>query len=154
MKSTHTHSCPTAPPARGQSPAFPVRLALFLAACILLTGACTRRSAATDQAPDVEVDIVELTPDPPAVGEAVLVVQITGADGSPLSGASVSLKADMTHAGMTPVFSDAVDQGDGRYRTTFRWTMAGDWILTINGTLQDGRTLHRELQLSVSADGG
>jgi hypothetical protein len=108
----------------------------------------------TDQAPEIHVDIVELTPDPPTVGQADLVVRLTDADNSPLTGASVSLKADMTHAGMTPVFGQAIEDGDGRYRTTFEWTMAGDWILTVTGTLADGRTFQRELQTSVAIDGG
>ncbi len=147
-------SRPAAPPSRNQSPSFRVWFALLWMMSVLLTGACTRRSAVTDQAPEIQVDIVDLRPDPPTLGEADLVIRLSDADGSPLSGASVSLKGDMTHAGMTPVFSDAVDEGDGRYRTTFEWTMAGDWILTVTGTLADGRAFQRELQVGVAADGG
>jgi hypothetical protein len=32
--------------------------------------------------------------------------------------------------------------------------MAGEWILTVSGTLADGRAFQRELQVGVAADGG
>jgi hypothetical protein len=141
-------------PGHSRTAAFPTGLALFLIACTLFAGGCTRRSAATDQAPDLRVEIVELRPDPPSVGEVVLTMRLTDARGSPLSGANLELKADMTHAGMTPVFGNVIDEGEGIYRSTFEWTMAGDWILTVSGTLEDGRVFHRELQVSVATDGG
>lgn len=137
-----------------QSLPFSRWFAISLVTSMLLAAGCTRRSAAPDQAPDLRVDVVELRPDPPIVGEAVLELQLSDAAGSPVQGASVELKADMTHAGMTPVFGDVVDEGDGSYLSTFEWTMAGDWILTVSGTLEDGRTFHRELQVSVASDGG
>jgi hypothetical protein len=129
-------------------------LAVLILLATLVTGGCTRRSASTETATDVRVDLVELRPDPPAVGQAILVIRLTDAAGSPVEGASVDLKADMTHAGMTPVFGDVTDQGNGLYRTSFEWTMAGDWVLTVSGKLEDGRNFQRELQVSVAADGG
>jgi hypothetical protein len=129
-------------------------LSLLWILLALAGSGCTRRSAATDQAPDLRVELVDLQPDPPVVGQAILVLRLTDGSGNPMSGASVDFKADMTHAGMTPVFGDVTEQGGGLYRTMFEWTMAGDWILSVSGTLQDGRTFRRELQVSVSPDGG
>lgn len=130
------------------------RAAFLLLALVLTAVACTRRSAATDQAPDVRVEIIDLRPDPPSVGEAVLEFRLTDRGGMALSGADLDLKADMTHAGMIPVFGDVVDEGDGVYRSTFEWSMAGDWILTVSGNLQDGRVIQRQLEVSVATDGG
>ncbi|OGO70653.1 MAG: hypothetical protein A2Z37_00715 [Chloroflexi bacterium RBG_19FT_COMBO_62_14] len=71
-----------------------------------------------------------------------------------MTGASVSLKADMTHAGMAPVLDDAEEVGEGLYRMSFEWTMAGDWVLTVSGTLEDGRGFEHVLLVSVVGQGG
>ncbi|HLC04278.1 MAG TPA: FixH family protein [Anaerolineales bacterium] len=131
-----------------------VWFAVLLMAFTLLALGCTRRSAMTDQAPEIQVEVVELQPDPPAVGEAMLVFRLSGPQSAPVTGATVSLTTDMTHAGMVSAVADAKDEGNGLYRTTFEWTMAGDWILTVTGTLDDGRTFRRVLQVNVPGEGG
>jgi hypothetical protein len=51
----------------------------------------------------------------------------------------------MSHAGMQPVEAPAVHDGNGRYvAKNFPFTMAGDWILTVEATLPTGeRAEHR-----------
>jgi len=66
----------------------------------------------------------------------------------------MSLRGDMTHAGMAPVLEDAEEVGEGLYRASFEWTMAGDWVITVSGKLDDGRTIRREFQVSVPSGGG
>ena len=71
-------------------------------------------------------------------------------DGSPVAGASVRVTGDMTHAGMVPVEAGATEVGPGRYRTDgFGFTMAGDWILTIDVTRTDGTTSMHEAAVRV-----
>ena len=47
----------------------------------------------------------------------------------------------MTHPGMAPVEAAVEEQGDGRYRARVRFTMAGDWVLRVQGTTPDGRAI-------------
>lgn len=125
---------------------------LLLLALLLATAACTRRSPRADQAPEVDL-LLEVEPSPPAVGQAVLYLILTSSDGIPIEGAELSVRVDMTHAGMQPVLRDAVHLGEGRYQVPFEWTMNGNWILTVEGTLPDGRKLLRTFALSVGGSG-
>lgn len=72
-----------------------------------------------------------------------MAITVTRADGSSVANAAVKVEGNMTHAGMVPVLVDAVEVGDGVYRADdMRFTMAGDWIVTItvteNGTTSGG----------------
>jgi len=56
----------------------------------------------------------------------------------------------MTHAGMVPVVTTAVEHQPGRYRADdFRFAMAGDWIVSAVATLADGRTVRAEAATTV-----
>ena len=72
------------------------------------------------------------------------------ASGAPVEGATVSLKGDMSHAGMQPVLAEASGGAGGIYQSPWVWTMSGDWIVTITAVLPDGRTLVRRVDLAVS----
>ena len=87
----------------------------------------------------VTVD-VGISPTPPLVGPTRLLISLTDSTGTPVEGAEVQVEGNMTHAGMAPVFGTAQDEGEGMYVVPgFRFTMAGDWILTVRMTLADGR---------------
>lgn len=78
------------------------------------------------------------------VGAAQVDVQLADADGQLISGAVVQLRGDMTHAGMQPVITSMNDLGNGQYRADdFEFTMAGDWILTVQADLPDGTGVER-----------
>lgn len=82
------------------------------------------------------------------VGAATFALTLTDeATGQPVQGAEVRLEGNMSHAGMTPVFSTAREVGPGRYKAPLELTMAGDWIVLIDATLSDGRTLQRQAEL-------
>lgn len=85
----------------------------------------------------------------PAVGpNPVTVYLLEGAEG--VSGASVEVTGDMTHAGMVPVVADAAEVEPGLYRAEgFEFTMAGDWVLSAEATLPDGRTVSGESAVTV-----
>ena len=126
---------------------------------LLLLVACGPREAA-DDAPaassagttDSELRMrVEVDGDAPTVGPATVTVYLLDG-GEGVSGATVDVTGDMTHAGMAPVTADAPQQEPGLYRTDdFEFTMAGDWILTAEITLPDGTTRQATTQTRVSA---
>jgi hypothetical protein len=90
----------------------------------------------------------KVAPSPPRTGAATLSLTLTDASsGRPLRGAEVKVEGDMTHPGMEPVLSTAREVAPGRYEAPFKLTMAGDWVLLINGRLRDGRTFERQVTL-------
>jgi hypothetical protein len=91
---------------------------------------------------------VTLEPFTPTVGRRGVVLNITR-DGKPLTGATVGVEGNMTHAGMGVVRDAATELEAGRYRVTaFDFNMSGDWILTITAKT-DEETLTGEVRLEV-----
>jgi hypothetical protein len=81
-----------------------------------------------------------ISPTPPAVGPVRLIVSLQDTLGNPMEGAEVRVEGNMTHAGMVPIHGTAQSLGQGTYVVPdFRFTMAGDWVLTVTATLPDGR---------------
>ena len=112
---------------------------VFLLLLLLLLLPACRQAVPVDQAPEVQV---LLTPGPDSlfVGPISFDLTLWDADGQPIDDANlVSLRGDMSHAGMEPVLAEATGAGDGLYTADFEWTMAGDWTVTIEATLPDGR---------------
>lgn len=110
-------------------------------ACLLVT-AC---GGDGDAAPEVAVAV---SFDPlPFVGPTTCTVALRGADGAPVTGASLQVEGNMNHAGMVPVFVDLTAAGDGIYAGPFEFTMGGDWFVVIRGELADGRALERVIDV-------
>ena len=125
-------------------------LALLLASAL---AACTRNSRPADEAPEVVMELT-LDPDPPLFGRtSKLTIVLRDGDGAPIDHAFLSIKGDMTHAGMVPVIVETDSSQDGVYTTRFDWSMSGDWIVTITAELPDGRTVVRTFQLVVELPG-
>jgi hypothetical protein len=103
----------------------------------LVSGGC--RGEGAPSSPDLVLDLA-ISPTPPMVGPAQFVASLQDTTGAPLQGATVVIRGDMTHAGMAPVMDTARAIGPGRYGIqAFVFTMAGDWILTVEASLPDGR---------------
>ncbi len=134
-------------------------LALLTLAAILMLAGCRRESGSAgglltvqDGAPEVTL-LLAAEPPAPVVGPAQLNVTLLDAGGAPLEGADpVNLRGDMGHAGMTPVLAAAVARGGGVYTADFEWTMAGDWVVTVEATLPDGRVKAAAFPLTIEAD--
>ena len=62
-------------------------------------------------------------------------------------GAHIAMEADMTHAGMAPVFGEAKETGPGRYQAPLTFEMAGDWVILLHVTLSDGEKLERQFDV-------
>ena len=83
---------------------------------------------------------VGISPTPPGIGPARLIITLHDTTGNPIEGARVRVEGNMSHAGMAPVLDSAIAEGEGRYTVpAFSFTMAGDWILTLTAELPDGR---------------
>jgi hypothetical protein len=117
---------------------------------LIFSAGCTRRNAVED-ASHVQVELIEIRPTPIQVGDAMLVLRLADRDNRPIEGARIQVRGDMSHAGMVPVFGDAQEQGDGIYLVPFEWTMAGDWILTVSGTLGDDSRFEDQIQVVVAS---
>lgn len=108
---------------------------LFMLLCAVLAG-CGR----TQQADAT----ISLKVAQSKVGTTPVDVQLHDSKGEPVSGASVKLRGDMTHAGMQPVLVTMDDLGNGQYRAAnFPFGMAGDWVLTVDADLPDGKHVER-----------
>lgn len=128
-----------------------VRTAAVLAWALVATlalVACEPPSEATEDDPRRPIT-VELATTPPRVGAAVIEVRPL-LDGSPVEGAAVRVVGDMAHAGMAPVEAAATAGEDGVYRSEgFSFSMAGDWVLTVDVTYPDGTSRSSSIPVQV-----
>lgn len=125
-------------------------LTIFVACLLALTAvACGGRNSNTTAETDVQISVEPMST---AVGETMLMISLADADGDPINDAAIDVKGDMTHAGMQPVLAEASGGENGQYSVPFEWTMAGDWIVTVDVTLADGTTLSQTFD-DISIDG-
>jgi hypothetical protein len=104
---------------------------------------CKRPDAA---APQLAI-ASEISPQPVRVGAATITFAVTER-GKPASGAKISVEADMSHAGMSPVFAEAKETQPGSYQSQLSFAMAGDWVLLLHGTLADGKKFERQIHVN------
>ncbi|MDX1600576.1 MAG: FixH family protein [Anaerolineales bacterium] len=130
----------------------PLAAAMLIMISASVLPGCTRQSAASaaDTGHTVELSV---QPDPASVGPSQLWIEVFSPDGEPIDGAEVSARGDMNHAGMVPVFGEAEQIEPGRYRVPFEWSMAGDWIVTIEAALPSGTQLERTFDIRVRSNG-
>lgn len=127
--------------------------ALLLAALTAVVSGCRESQQAATSNDDVNFAL-EITPEPPTVGEATLLVTLTDNEGNPITDATVAVNGDMNHAGMVPVEREVSENTDGVYEVPFEWTMGGDWILTVTAMLADDTTARQTFDVTgVSSDG-
>lgn len=120
-------------------------LAALAVTCVVLAGGTGCRRPSTG-AEDVRISM-EVTPSPPVVGIVAVDLRIADLDGAPLEATSVKLEGNMSHAGMTPSFADAIRTGPGTYRADLDLTMGGDWFVLVDAVLADGRTVQQKIDL-------
>jgi len=101
-------------------------------------------------APDTASDIAvtwQVAPDPPRIGQTTVTVALADSLRRPIREARVTLKGTMTHPGMAPVLAETHEVAPGRYQATLDLTMGGDWVLLLQATLPDGRSVQRQKAL-------
>ena len=89
----------------------------------------------------------EVTPQPARVGTITTTFILASSEGKPVAGAHLTAEADMTHAGMRPAFGAVHETQPGRYESTLRLGMAGDWVVLLHGTLPTGEKVERQFEL-------
>jgi hypothetical protein len=109
----------------------------------VFTANCSRPGAS----PDLITVEREISPEPARVGVVTITFKLADAGGKPIKGAKISVEADMSHAGMSPVFADAVEEPLGRYQAIVKFPMAGDWILLLHIILPGGKKLERQIEV-------
>jgi hypothetical protein len=89
----------------------------------------------------------EIEPQPPVVGPATVTVSLADAEGRPLTQARLTVEGDMSHPGMSPLFSESKEVMDGRYLANIDFAMAGDWVLLLHIKLPEGETVERQIDV-------
>ena len=117
---------------------------LLLGVAIFFVTGCSRP---TDAFPVVTIEHA-VSPEPPKVGLATVVLKLADAAAKPVSGARITLEADMSHAGMAPVFEEASETEPGQYKAHLKFGMAGDWIVLLHIQLPGGQTLERQFNVA------
>lgn len=117
---------------------------------LVLLSACGARQS--QQAADSGYELT-MNPMSTAVGETNLMITLTDEDGNPVNDATLSVKGDMSHAGMQPVLAEVSNGENGTYTIPFEWTMGGDWIVTVEATLPDGTTVSQQFDtITISGE--
>jgi len=121
---------------------FQVR-ALAAAISVLLWIGCNRKIS-----PPSELAVAfEAAPRPARVGVVTVHFTLADAASKPVTGAHLTAEADMTHAGMGPVFGSVQENRPGRYESTLTLGMAGDRVILLHGTLPTGERVERQFEL-------
>jgi len=115
---------------------------VLLLAGLQSTG-CSRPAAVTEGV----AFVFDSDPQPPRVGLNTFTVVVSGSNNERLARAHVSLEADMSHPGMSPVFGQAQEIAPGQYRGTLDLNMLGDWTVVFHITLATGQRFDRQVQL-------
>ena len=117
-------------------------LLLALWACWL--GAACHRAA---QARDLTFE-PSLSPRRAVVGRPVLLeLRVLDAAGRPVLGAHLRVEAQMSHPGMAPFLATATERGNGVYEASLQFSMAGDWIVLITGSLSNGDKVEHRIEV-------
>jgi hypothetical protein len=118
------------------------RLTLVVLA-IMFGISCHRPSNASS---GVKVEF-QIKPQPVRVGPVEISLTLTDIATHPLTGAQITVEADMSHAGMSPVFAPSKEVGAGQYQSQLSLGMAGDWVVLLHGTLPNGEKLERQFNV-------
>jgi hypothetical protein len=105
--------------------------------------------------PDTSSGVIaefQIEPKPVRVGVVVVSLTLTHGASHPLTGARITVEADMSHAGMSPVLAQADEVQPGRYESRLSLPMAGDWVILWHGALASGEKLEREFEVRDVTD--
>lgn len=115
---------------------------LLVSTVCLIAAACTRPV----QARDLKFEWT-LAPAPISVGSARLQLRVLDAAGRPVRGAQLQIEAQMSHPGMAPLVVVATERSEGLYEAELQFSMGGDWILVVEGSLSNGARVHHRIDV-------
>ena len=99
---------------------------------------------------DAEVNVTyQSDNDPARGGDATVTITVTDVDRRPITDATVEISGNMMHEGMMPISGEGEHTGSGQYVVPLRWTMAGDWAVTVQVSLADGRQFEQTFDQEV-----
>jgi YtkA-like len=110
---------------------------------VLFVSGCSRAPVSS---PGIAIEHA-ISPQPVRVGPITVTLQLADAAAKPIVGARITVEADMTHPGMSPVFGVAEEVAPGQYQSQVRLGMAGDWVILLHATLPDGKKLERQFDV-------
>jgi YtkA-like len=118
----------------------------MLCACVatLFIAACSRPA---DSARTIRLEH-EISPEPARVGPVTVTFRLSDSAAKPIAGARIAVEADMSHAGMAPVFGEGNEIAPGRYQAHLTFGMAGDWVILLHVVLPGGQKLERQIDVS------
>lgn len=120
-----------------------LRVGGFVFVASLIVATCSQRL----ESPPVLSIEYRISPAPARVGAATITFKLIDERGKPIMGARIAIEADMSHAGMSPTFAKANEEGAGRYTAHLAFPMAGDWILLLHITLPGGKKVERQIDV-------
>jgi hypothetical protein len=100
----------------------------------------------SDRSPSISVDH-DISPQPTRVGPATVTIRLTDVANKPVTAAQIVIEGEMSHPGMSPVFTQVKELPAGRYQGQVDFAMVGDWILLFHITLPDGRKFDRQINV-------
>ena len=119
-----------------------------LIAALVICGIGLAACGPTDPADAIRVSWT-IDPSPPLVGEPIVaLLSLRDSEQKPITGARLRMEGVMSHPGMAPVTAAVIERGEGVYEAALRFTMAGDWILLVSGTLPDGRPFRKQIEIN------
>lgn len=116
----------------------------MLVVTAIIFGIGCHRTQSTSSGLKVEFQI---KPQPVRVGPVTVSLALNDAAGHPVTGARIAAEADMSHAGMSPVFAAVEEVQPGRYESHLSLPMAGDWVVLLHGALPSGEKLERQFEV-------
>ncbi|MEO5821470.1 MAG: FixH family protein [Vicinamibacteraceae bacterium] len=122
-----------------------------LAACLALALAGAqgcRRSPVAEDTDSVLMRTLVL-PTSPTVGNARLVITLSGASVATLNQATVTVVGHMTHPGMTPIVAPVTRTEPDVFEAAVDFTMPGSWLLVATVRFPDGRRLESNVPVQV-----
>jgi hypothetical protein len=117
-------------------------MSLFMAAC---GGAATQAPAAT---PAPATITLNTNPNPPVAGDVELRFTVVDDKGQPVSGADFDVIADHTDMSGMTMHGKATDQGGGSYAILTNFSMAGNWLLTVQ-VRKEGLDFKQDINLEI-----
>ncbi len=122
---------------------------VLLMIVLLLAAGCRQTAPTPDPSSQAAQIALTIAPDPPTIGDATLTITVTQQN-QPLAGAAVAVRGDMTHAGMRPIIPDAAStDAQGKLVVPFKWSMSGDWIVSVTVTLADKSQIAQDFNVTV-----
>ncbi len=78
------------------------------------------------------------------------IFNLKDATGNPIQKAKIDIEANMNHAGMVPLFTEATFINGSTYKTRFKLTMLGEWILFLSIKLPNGEVVKKQVTFSTN----